>query len=393
MYDAIIIGGRCAGASTAMLLARAGHRVLLIDRATFPSDTISTHIIWPSGVERLERWGLEPEIAGSGCPPIHDVTLDAGEIVLNGRPTSIGGVGQTYCVRRTILDSILVEAAAKAGVDVRLGTAVSDLVFDQDGAVTGIKAGGAIDSARIVIGADGLHSLVAKAVVAAEYETKPSLTCCYYSYWSDVDVDGIRICQRPGRAFGYAPTNEDLTMVVAFAPVAEFREMRADVEGHFLATLELAPEVGAAVRAGHREDRFHGTADLPNFFRVPFGPGWALVGDAGYHRDPLTAQGISDAFRDAELLAAALDAGLRGPRPMDAALVDYQSERDAAAMPMYELTTDMASLEPPPPELAALLGAIDGRPEEISQFLGVFAGSVPVAEFFAPDNIERIMSA
>jgi 2-polyprenyl-6-methoxyphenol hydroxylase-like FAD-dependent oxidoreductase len=390
-YDAVIVGARCAGSATGMLLARQGHRVLVVDRATFPSDTLSTHIVWQSGVERLTRWGLADAVAASGCPPITNVVLDAGPLVLDGRPRPYGDTGQAFCVRRRILDTLLADAAAAAGAEVRLGTLVTDLVWDGN-TVTGVRLDGTSVRSKIVIGADGAHSLVARAVRAAEYHTKPALTCVYYSYWSGVEVPGIRICQRPGRAFGYAPTNDGLTLAVVFAPGSEYPRFRSDVDGRFWAALDLAPEVSEVMRAGRREDRFHGTADLPNFLRVPHGPGWALVGDAGYHKDPVTAQGISDAFRDAELLAASVDAGLRGDQSMPTALAGYQARRDAAALPMYEMTTDMATLEPPPDALASLLGALVGRSEEISQFLGVLAGSVPVREFLDPTNVARIMA-
>src|SRR5207237_3127943 len=138
---------------------------------------------------------------------------------------------------------------------------------------------------------------------------------------------------------------------------------RADVEGNFRKTLEMVPELAERVRGGRREERFVGRADLPNFFRRPYGQGWALVGDAGYHKDPYTAQGISDAFRDAELLAEALDAGFSGRRSFDAALGEYEQARNAAAMPVYEFTSQLASLQPPPPEMAQLLFALSGQPE------------------------------
>jgi flavin-dependent dehydrogenase len=147
------------------------------------------------------------------------------------------------------------------------------------------------------------------------------------------------------------------------------------------------------VRAGRREERFAGTADLPNFFRRPYGPGWALVGDAGFHKDPFLAQGISDAFRDAELLAEALDAGLAGRRPLEAALAEYEQRRNEAALPFYELNYQAATLEPPAPQLLQLRAALRGNPEDTARFFGVNAGTVPVAEFFAPENVQRILAS
>jgi 2-polyprenyl-6-methoxyphenol hydroxylase-like FAD-dependent oxidoreductase len=174
---------------------------------------------------------------------------------------------------------------------------------------------------------------------------------------------------------------------------AEFHEYRADIEGNFWKTLALEPSFAERVRAGKREERFVGTADLPHFFRKPYGNGWALVGDAGYHKDPCTAQGISDAFRDAELLSHAIDTSSRGERPLDRALADYEVERNREVGPLYQFTANLASLEPPPPEMQHLLGALRGNQPETDRFFGAVAGTVPLQSFFAPDNIRRILEA
>jgi 2-polyprenyl-6-methoxyphenol hydroxylase-like FAD-dependent oxidoreductase len=164
--------------------------------------------------------------------------------------------------------------------------------------------------------------------------------------------------------------------------------VRADIEGNFFRALNLAPNFAERVRGGRREERFYGTADLPNFFRKPSGPGWALVGDAGLHRDPITAQGIVDAFRDAELLADALDGTLHGDAQ---ALQRYEERRNAAAMPVYDFTCGLASLEPPSPEMQALFGAIHGNQAETDGFLGLVEGTTSIPEYFAPENLGRII--
>jgi 2-polyprenyl-6-methoxyphenol hydroxylase-like FAD-dependent oxidoreductase len=161
--------------------------------------------------------------------------------------------------------------------------------------------------------------------------------------------------------------------------------VRADIEGGFLEAAALAPSLAERMRTGRRAERFFGTGDLPFFFRRPHGPGWALVGDAGAHKDPITAQGISDAFRDAELLAEAVDDGLGGRRPLDEALAEYERRRNEAALPLYEFTHELAGLEPPGPEMQALFGALRDDPQGTSRFFGVVAGTVPVAELFAPE--------
>jgi flavin-dependent dehydrogenase len=295
MYDAIVIGARCAGAPTAMLLARKGYRVLLVDRGSFPSDTLSTHYIHQPGVARLARWGLLERVAGSNCPPIRDQILDVGPFTLEGAPPAVDGFAEGYAPRRTVLDAILVEAAVAAGAELRERFSVEELLTDGD-RVTGIRghaAGGAsvTERAHMVIGADGLHSFVARSVGAMVYNATPALTCIYYTYWSDLPINGAELYPRPGRMLVAAPTNDGLTLMTVFWPQAEFHRVRADIEGSFLAALDLAPGLAERARAGKRAERFRGTADLPNHFRQSFGPGWALVGDAGFHKDPILAQG------------------------------------------------------------------------------------------------------
>jgi flavin-dependent dehydrogenase len=398
MYDVIVVGARCAGAPVAMLLAQRGYRVLLVDRVTFPSDTVSTHFIKPPGVAMLRRWGLLDQVIASGCPPVRRFRFDYGAVVLAGSPPPLGGGGECYAPRRTILDSILVEAAAQAGAEVRPAFTVDGLLIE-DQRVAGIRGharGGAslTERARLVVGADGRRSLVARAVAAPAYRARPALTCAYYSYWSEVPVkEEIEGYFLPRQAILAFPTNHSQVCVFLQWPRAEFRSVRTDVEGHMRAAVAQVPGLARRLLGGRRAARLAGTGDLPNFFRTPCGAGWALVGDAGYHRDPLTAQGISDAFRDAELLADAIDAGLAGRRPLAGALAGYGQKRDEAATAMYELTCQRAALEPPTPQMSRLVAALGGNQDDTDQFIGVIAGTIPVAEFFAPGNIERITGA
>jgi 2-polyprenyl-6-methoxyphenol hydroxylase-like FAD-dependent oxidoreductase len=244
-----------------------------------------------------------------------------------------------------------------------------------------------------VVGADGLHSLVAKAVGAEAYNEKPQLLAAYYTYWSDLPMEGrFETYVRPLRGFAGWPTNDGLTVLIAGWPYAEFEQNRKDIEGNYLRTLELAPTMAERVRAATRQDRFVGTA-VPNYFRKPFGPGWALVGDAGYNKDFITAQGITDAFRDAELCVNALDEALSGRRSFAIALSEYQSRRDAHVLPMYEFTTQLATLEPPPPELQRILQATSANQDAMDGFARVNAGVTSAAEFFSPQNIQRILDS
>jgi flavin-dependent dehydrogenase len=395
-YDAIVVGARCAGAPTAMLLARKGYRVLVVDRATFPSDTISTHHIHPPGVAALDRWGLLERLVRTGCPAIDTYAFDFGSFTITGRPSG-KGVPVAYAPRRTALDKLLVDAASAAGAEVREGFTVQSLVFE-DGRVVGLRGHEkgrktVTEQARVVVGADGRYSLVADAVDAEEYNEKPKLLASYYSYWSGLPMDGcFGNWIRAHRGFAAWPTNDGLTLVIAGWPYREFEANRNDVEGNFLATIDLAPDFAERLRAARREERFVGAA-VRGFFRKPYGPGWALVGDAGYNKDYITAQGIHDGFRDAELCATALDEAFSGGRSFDDALREYQSTRDEQVLPMYELTAEFASLEPPTPELQQVLGAVYGNSEAMDEFARVVAGLTSPAEFFSDENVGRILAA
>lgn len=395
MYDVIVVGARVAGSPTAMLLARAGYRVLLVDRATFPSDTLSTHQLQIPGSLALKRWGLLDTVLATDPGAARRARFDMGEIVVEGAFPLVDGVGAVPSPRRHLLDKILVDAAVAAGAEAREDLIVEELLWD-DGRVVGIqgrtKQGGAVsEHARVVVGADGKRSLVAKAVGAPVYDDVPALTCGYYSYWEHVPVSGGELYLRGRRVIGAWPTNQQLTMIYLAWPATEFDVFRADVEANYMATIELAPGLAERVRQGRRAERIMGSGDMPNFFRKPFGPGWALVGDAGYTKDPVSAMGISDAFRDAELLAAALDAFLAGRQSFDVALRAYERQRNVAAKPFYDFTLDTARMRPFAVEQMVLMRALQHNPAAASQFLGVLTGVVNPTNFFAPQRIFQIL--
>jgi 2-polyprenyl-6-methoxyphenol hydroxylase-like FAD-dependent oxidoreductase len=379
-----------------MLLARNGYKVLVVDKATFPSDTISTHLIHPPGMAAMRRWGLRDELVATGCQPIDTYAFDMGPFTLSGHPGTPDDP-VSYGPRRTVLDKLLVDAVSRSGAEVREAFTVEKIVFD-NGSVTGIRGhdkGGktVTEQARVVIGADGRHSLVARDVKPQQYNEKPPLLAGYYSYWSGLPMNGrFEAYDRGNRSFAVWPTNDDLTLVVGGWPIAEFDANKKDIEGNFLKMIDLVPAFADRLRAGKREERFYG-AFVPNYFRKPFGSGWALVGDAGYNRDFITAQGISDAFRDAELCVNAVHESMSGVRSFDDAMSRYQSTRDQQVMPMYEFTCDFAKLEPPPPERQQLMGAVYGNQEAMDGFAKMFGGVVSPAEFFSEENVGRIFAA
>ena len=396
MYDAIVVGARCAGSPTAMLLAQRGLKVLLLDKSTFPSDTISTHILWPHGAEILGRWGLLGALEATGAPPIcRRMRFDVGPFALHGSvPDANDGRGG-FCPRRTVLDQILLQGAARSGVEIRQAFTVESLLFDGD-TVVGIRGhdrnGPSVEErARLVIGADGVHSLVARSVDAQEYDRRPIAVCAYYSYFSDVPQDDIELFVRDHCAFGGAPTNDGLHLVMVNWPTHQFAEVRRDIEGHVQRALAMAPDFAERVNSGKRQETWYGTAGVPNYFRKPYGRGWALVGDASYNRDPITAQGMSDAFIDAERLVNAIDAAWSRQQTLERSLAGAEAARNERVRPMYEFTYQLAALEPPPLPMQQLFAALPGNQEATNAFLSAITGASPLGDFFSPDNLRRVM--
>jgi flavin-dependent dehydrogenase len=396
MYDAIIIGARCAGATTAMLLARKGLKVLLVDRATFPSEIPHGHLIRKLGTKRLADWGLLDRVLATNCPPVTSWTTDFGDFRLVGSDLGVEGVPMSVGPRRSRLDQVLIEAAVDAGVELRVGFAVHDLIAEGD-RITGIRgrdvAGGSTltEQAAVVIGADGRNSLVARTVDAPAYEMVPTLSCWYFSYWSGVEDHGLELIVRNRRAIFAFPTNDELFAVFVAWPAEELSRVRADIESELIAVVDGIPELSERVRSGRREERFYGATQLPNFLRRPYGPGWALVGDAGCHKDPFSALGICDALRDADLLAEAIHLGLSGAEPMQDALAGYEARRNAATMGDYQENLGMAQLKGPPPDVYALRAALRGHPADTNHFYLAREGLLPEESFFNDENLARLM--
>jgi flavin-dependent dehydrogenase len=400
MYDAIVVGARCAGSPTAMLLARRGHRVLLVDRATFPSDTVSTHGITHRGLVKVKQWGLYDQVRATNCPEVVRRTVDMGDFPLTGNIRKNDGLPGVFCPRRTVLDKVLVDAAAEAGAEVREGFSVREVLADGDCVIgiAGTTEGGAVhtERARVVIGADGKHSLVARAVGSPTYKEVPPLLCWYYSYWTDLQDNphGFGTYTHSRRKALAIPTNDGLTCVLVGWPHEEFQRVRGDLEREYRAAVRtLSPMLADILESSRRVERYYGMADLPNFFRKPHGPGWALVGDAGYHKDPVAAHGIADAFRDADLLAQAVHAGLAGDEPMAEALAGYERRRNEAAFPLYEQNCRSASFTPPPDEELRLRAALRGGDQaDVDHYYSARSGTVPRESFFHPENIARILA-
>ena len=351
-HDVVIVGGRAAGSATAMLLARLGHDVAVVDRASFPSDTVSTHSIARSGVVQLRRWRLLDAVLGSGAPAIRQVTFHArGESV--SRPVKHkAGVDFTVAPRRHVLDTIVAAAAQRAGADVRPGVTVTGVQRDRRGRVVGVygrdRAGGAIDiGARYVIGADGLQSRVARSAGAAISEARPADGAAQYAYYAGSPWTGNEFFIAARSLAGVFPTHDGQACIWICNPSADAKAVRRRTGSRAEAFGELlgrsAPQLAERLRHARRTSPVSGMLRMPNQVRQAFGPGWALVGDAGYHRDAVTGYGISDAFRDAEFLAVALDQALGAAAEETTALALYQRHRDQALREIFEITCRLAA--------------------------------------------------
>jgi 2-polyprenyl-6-methoxyphenol hydroxylase-like FAD-dependent oxidoreductase len=348
-WDAVIVGARVAGASTALLLARAGLRVLVVDRARRGSDTLSTHALMRGGVVLLRRWGLLDRLVATGTPAVRRVTFHYGpdSVPISLKPYA--GVGALYAPRRTVLDSLLVDAAEAAGAQLRFGLSVTDLLTD-GGRVVGVvlrdAAGNAwTERAGLVIGADGRNSLVASLVAAPTLTAGSHKAAYLYGYWPADDLDGYHWYYGDGLSAGVVPTNGGNACVFVAGPpevlaVATRRRRPAAALRLLLGRLDarLADLVAASPDGPVRIFR-----GLPARLREAYGPGWALAGDAGWWKDPLSTHGITDALRDAQSLASALVAGAASAGATGISLAGYQSQRDRVALAMHPLVDRLAS--------------------------------------------------
>jgi 2-polyprenyl-6-methoxyphenol hydroxylase-like FAD-dependent oxidoreductase len=396
-YDAIIVGARCAGASTAMLLARSGHKVLLLDRDEFPSDMVaSTHMVWHAGIARLKDWGLLDRLKATGCPAMAKMNLDLGEFVLSADAPPAGEVTECYAPRRYVLDSILVQAAVEAGAELCRGSVVS--LLTEGDRVVGVRysdhTGPMVEErAHLVIGADGTNSSIARFTGAQVYDETPQLQGTYYAYFADLPLDSMEFYSRPGRMVYAWGTNDGMTLAGICCRYEDYRRLSDDPERNFFAEAEvLVPEFCQRVRAARRGSAWLKGATR-SIRRKAFGPGWALVGDAGITMDPISAAGIANALRDAQYLAEAAHQGLSGATPLDEAIAQFGDRRDASAMPIYEFTREMAKLDPPPQQVIDLFVALRDNPRDTSDYFGIFAQTVSPATFFAPDNVGRIIAS
>jgi flavin-dependent dehydrogenase len=384
MYDIIVIGARCAGSPTAMLFAQQGYRVLLLEKARFPQDTLSSHYIHTQGVALLKKWGLLDRLRDAGCRPIDHQSYEAPGVRIDGFSLPIDGQRTTYAPRRYVLDPILADGAVAAGVEFREGCAVNDLLWEGD-RVVGVRyttPGGAAatERARLVVGADGMRSLVARKAGAPHIIEHPRMTCTYYSYWSGVPSH-FELYERPGRWIGVIPTNDDLTLLMTYFPQDEFSGVRKDVEPFYLdAFRTTAPELYERMQEGKREEQLYGTGHQENFFRQAFGPGWALVGDAVTHKDSITARGITEAFVQAESLTGHIGQQLHDDAALEDALRSYADDLDGDTLSHYQGALNVAELKPG--ARIDLLRKLVGHQELIDRYFSTLSGACSLDDFY-----------
>jgi len=346
-YDAVIVGARCAGAATAMLLATFGLRVLIFDKSRYGTDTLSTHALMRPAVLLLQRWGLTDRLEAEGTPRItktsfiyaDDERREAAEVDIKRRH----GVDALYAPRRSVLDRILVDAAREAGADVHHGVQMLDLLHADDGRVAGVRlrdeSGNVRDvRAGTVVGADGRRSGVARLAGSTPYVLGRHMTSCAYGYFRDLPIDGNRWYFRPGMGAGAIPTNDGRTLIFASVPEDFAQGPAVDRTRAFHRVIrEAAPDIAARVADERLVGKLYFFGGMRGFLRQPWGDGWALVGDAGYMTDPITAHGITNALRDAELLARAIVEGR--------SLAEYQTARDDLSLQFFEVSDRVASLD------------------------------------------------
>ncbi len=346
-YDVVIVGARCAGAATAMLLAALGLRVLVIDKSRFGTDTVSTHALMRPAVLLLRRWGITDRLDEEATPRIRRTSFvysdehqtDTIAIDIKARH----GVDALYAPRRTVLDPALVEAARDRGAEVRFGVQLLELVHEKGGRVSGIVLKDEDGTRRVVraglvIGADGRRSTVARLVGAAPYVTGRHATACSFGYFDGLPVDGNRWYFRPGMGSGAIPTNHGQTCVFASVPDSLAADGPAARERAFHSVIaESAPDIAGRLPQATLSGKLRYFPGMPGFVRQSYGRGWALVGDAGYMTDPITAHGITNALRDADILARTIADG--------ASLACYQAVRDDLSMEFFELSDRVASLD------------------------------------------------
>lgn len=348
-YDVIVVGTRVAGAILGSLLGRRGHRVLALDRAHFPSDTLSTHFFRAPAFRAFQEMGVLDEVLA--VAPKLTVNYNVIDGIVFPEPVDRPEDYPFYMsVRRITLDNILVRKLWEIpGVELREGAAV-DALLRSDGRVEGAawkeKSGVGEARARVVVGADGIYSFVAKEVAAQSEHEEPIHRAMYYAYFSDVDPSEGPAAEfhYRGNNIGYLmPSDAELTLMAASVPISEFPAFKRDPEGRLMQELEAMEAIAPRLPKAKRQSPVRGSGNIGCVKRIPYGPGWALVGDAGMTLDPWSGQGIDHASTHALILAQRLDDYLSGRADWEGAMAGYHRERNEFSEKAYRRTAGFSA--------------------------------------------------
>ncbi len=367
------------------MLARAGLKVCLLDRASFPSDTASTHGIQPTGVEVLARLGVLEPLLDVGDPIVDGIIqFDDIRIPLRRFDEVLGA--PMLNVRRITLDAILLDAASEAGVEVRTGTTVTGLAR-LGGRVAGVETTAGVLRAPLVVGADGARSTVAGLAGAAEYQRTAPRRLFLWSYFEGVDDHRVWLGNIDGDGYLASPTDAGQFLAAFVAPIDRRDELRGDREGGFAAGLTRWPELAEQLAGAKRVAPVRMTSRWHGFFRESAGPGWALIGDAGHFKDPTPGQGIADALRQAAVLAPAIERALGGAEGPDKPLREWWAWRDRDAWEMYWFAQDIGDTARAPVLLRAMQKRFAADPKLVDDLMRVLNHDLAPSQLFTPSLV------
>jgi menaquinone-9 beta-reductase len=396
--DAVVVGARCAGSAAAIALSRAGRRVVALDRVAFPADTISTHLIWPGGVAELQALGSLERVRALGAPPLPRALAGAGRLEIHSDYTPVDGIDHALCVRRPGLDAALVETARAAGAEVRERCAVTGLVRD-GGRVAGVRYRDAAGQARelraaLVVGADGRSSTIARLVAAAHpYRERASGRACFFAYWEDGRPEWRATAAqwREGAELGTAfPCDDGLALVLLQPPEARAGEFRSDLAGEYERTVRSIPALAQRLEGCRQVTKVRAATGIASYFRRSSGPGWALAGDAGHFKDPVTAQGIRDALRYGRRLGEITAPLLEDMAALDRALRSWERERERDCLEVYQWTNLLARGARMSPLEIELYREAQDEPQLARRMADVFSRSARPADVLTARRTARL---
>lgn len=399
--DVVIVGGRCAGSAAAIALARRGRRVVVLDSTSFPSDTLSTHLLFTHHWAELERLGARDRVMKLGAPLHTRAGLGAPGIEVVGPSSVYEGLAAGGCVRRPGMDLALVETAREAGAEVRERVRITDLVSDHSGRASGVRfrlrdgSTGTI-SAKLVIGADGRRSTVARLVGARTHHLWPNQRMMAYAYYEDVHADERDVAMQwrdHDDLVTVFPCDGEQLVALQMPPVRRADDYRADPVATFDATIACIPPYAERLRGCRRVSKIRMSYSHPSYFRHSQGPGWALAGDSGHFKDPVTAQGIRDALRFGRLLGEAAAPHLDDPDRLDRALVAWELDRDAQCLPMYQWANLLGRDDAISPIEFTAYRWFAARPNGFTELADVFNRVRSPQQVFSPARVLRWAAA